>query len=61
MVEVRIADLDDNEVPNGTVGELQVRGPNVMLGYWNKPEQTAAALRGGWYHSGDGAYMDEQG
>jgi long-chain acyl-CoA synthetase len=61
MVEVRIADLDDNEVPRGAVGELQVRGPNVMLGYWNKPEQTAAALRGGWYHSGDGAYMDEQG
>ncbi|HEY1933260.1 MAG TPA: long-chain fatty acid--CoA ligase [Acetobacteraceae bacterium] len=61
MVEVRIADVDDSEVPRGTVGELQVRGPNVMLGYWNKPEQTAAALRGGWYHSGDGAYMDDDG
>ena len=61
MSDVRIADLDDNEVPPGTVGELQVRGPNVMLGYWNKPEQTAVALRGGWYHSGDGAYMDKDG
>ena len=61
MVEVRIADAEDNEVPRGTVGEVQVRGPNVMLGYWNKPEQTAAALRGGWYHSGDGGYMDADG
>jgi acyl-CoA synthetase (AMP-forming)/AMP-acid ligase II len=38
-----------------------VRGPNVMLGYWNKPEQTAAALRHGWMHTGDGAYMDADG
>ncbi|GAB2636990.1 acyl-CoA synthetase [Nocardia goodfellowii] len=59
--EVRIADLDDNEVPRGTVGEIQVRGDHVMLGYWNKPEETAAALRGGWMHTGDGGYMDEQG
>jgi long-chain acyl-CoA synthetase len=61
MVEVRIADAEDNEAPRGVVGEVQVRGPNVMLGYWNKPEQTAAALRGGWYHSGDGGYMDDDG
>jgi long-chain acyl-CoA synthetase len=61
MVEVRIADAYDNEVPRGTVGEVQVRGPNIMLGYWNKPELTAEALRGGWYHSGDGGYMDEEG
>jgi long-chain acyl-CoA synthetase len=61
MVEVRIADAEDNEVPRGTVGEVQVRGPNIMLGYWNKPEQTAAALRGGWYHSGDGGIMDGEG
>jgi len=61
MVEVRIADADDNEVAPGVVGEVQVRGPNVMLGYWRKPEQTAAALRGGWYHSGDGGLMDAEG
>jgi long-chain acyl-CoA synthetase len=61
LVEVRIADTDDREVARGTVGEVQVRGPNVMLGYWNRPEQTAAALGGGWYHAGDGGYMDEQG
>ncbi|MEV0245992.1 long-chain fatty acid--CoA ligase [Nocardia sp. NPDC050712] len=59
--DVRIADLDDNEVPPGTVGEIQVRGDHVMLGYWNKPEETAAALRNGWMHTGDGGYMNEQG
>ena len=61
LVEVRIADENDNEVPRGTVGEVQVRGPNIMLGYWNLPEATAAALRGGWYHSADGGMMDAEG
>ena len=61
LVEVRIADENDNEVPRGTVGEVQVRGPNIMLGYWNLPEVTAAALRGGWYHSADGGMMDADG
>ncbi|SEL47324.1 Acyl-CoA synthetase (AMP-forming)/AMP-acid ligase II [Variovorax sp. YR750] len=60
-MEVRVVDADDNEVPRGTVGEVAVRGPNVMQGYWNKPEQTAAALRDGWMHTGDGAYMDDDG
>lgn len=59
--EVRIVDADDNEVPRGTVGEVCVRGPGVMKGYWNKPELTATALRGGWMHTGDAAYMDEDG
>ncbi len=59
--EVRIVDPEDREVPRGTVGEVIVRGPNVMQGYWNQPEQTAAALRGGWMHTGDGGYMDEDG
>lgn len=61
LVDVRIADAEDNEVPRGTVGEVQLRGPNVMKGYWNMPEATATALRGGWYHSGDGGMMDEDG
>jgi long-chain acyl-CoA synthetase len=61
LMDVRIADADDAEVPRGTVGEVQVRGPNVMPGYWNLPDVTANALRGGWYHSGDGGYMDEDG
>ncbi|OUR78322.1 fatty-acid--CoA ligase [Alphaproteobacteria bacterium 46_93_T64] len=60
-VDVRIFDEDDNEVPYGTIGEVCVRGDNVMLGYWNKPEQTAEAMRNGWMHTGDGGYMDEQG
>jgi long-chain acyl-CoA synthetase len=60
-VEVHVVDENDVEVPRGTVGEICVRGPNVMKGYWNKPEQTAEALRGGWMHSGDGGYMDEDG
>jgi acyl-CoA synthetase (AMP-forming)/AMP-acid ligase II len=59
--EVRIVGPDDVELPRGVVGEVAVRGPNVMLGYWNKPEQTAAAVVDGWMHTGDGAYMDEDG
>jgi acyl-CoA synthetase (AMP-forming)/AMP-acid ligase II len=59
--EVRIVDAEGRELPRGTVGEVIVRGPNVMQGYWNKPEQTAAALKNGWMHTGDGAYMDEDG
>ncbi|MCX7375809.1 MAG: long-chain fatty acid--CoA ligase [Alphaproteobacteria bacterium] len=61
LMDVRIADADDTEVPRGTVGEVQVRGPNIMRGYWNLPDVTASALRGGWYHSGDGGWMDEDG
>ncbi|MEZ6024309.1 MAG: AMP-binding protein [Hyphomonadaceae bacterium] len=45
----------------GVVGEVWVRGPNTMLGYWNKPEQTAATLVDGWVRTGDGGYMDEDG
>ncbi|MEO3781170.1 long-chain fatty acid--CoA ligase [Micromonospora sp. B11E3] len=59
--DVRIVDVDDNEVPRGTVGEIVARGGHVMLGYWNRPEETATALRDGWMHTGDGGYMDEAG
>jgi acyl-CoA synthetase (AMP-forming)/AMP-acid ligase II len=59
--EVRILDADDNEVPRGTVGEICSYGGHVMLGYWNKPEETTAAIRDGWMHSGDGGYMDDDG
>lgn len=58
---VRVVDSDDNEVPRGTIGEIVVAGDHVMLGYWNKPAETAEALRGGWMHTGDGGYMDDDG
>lgn len=60
-VEVKVVDDSDREVPRGTVGEVIVRGQNVMLGYWNRPEETAKALRDGWMHTGDGGYMDKDG
>lgn len=60
-VEVKIVDLEDNEVSRGVVGEIITRGPHVMKGYWNRPEETAHALRNGWMHTGDAGYMDEDG
>lgn len=59
--QVRVVDEDDREVARGTIGEVVVRGGHVMLGYWNRPDETAVALRGGWMHTGDGAYMDDEG
>jgi len=59
--EIRIVGADGDEVSRGTVGEVIVRGPNVMLGYLNNPEQTTAAIKDGWMHTGDGGYMDEDG
>src|SRR3954454_15995288 len=59
--EVRIVGPDDVELPRGEAGEIVVRGGNVMLGYWNRPEETAQAVRGGWMHTGDGGYMDDAG
>ncbi len=53
LCEVRLFGDDDREVPLGETGELAVRGPTVFSGYWNAPEATAEALRGGWYRSGD--------
>jgi len=60
-VEMRVVDEDGNEVPQGEVGEIAIRGHNVMKGYWQRPEATAEAIRGGWFHSGDMARVDEDG
>lgn len=60
-VEMKIFDEDDQEVPIGALGEIVIRGPNVMQGYFGKEKDTAAALRNGWLHSGDIGFMDDEG
>jgi len=60
-VEMRVFDEDDNEVAQGEVGEIVIRGHNIMKGYWQRPDATAEAMRGGWFHSGDMARVDEDG
>ena len=59
--ELAIFDEDDREVPRGEWGEIVIRGPGVMKGYWGRPEDSARALRGGWLHSGDIGRMDDDG
>lgn len=60
-VDVRVFGPDGHERPPGEIGEVVVRGPNIMQGYWNKPAQTADALRHDWYYSGDLGYVNAQG
>ncbi|MFG1664075.1 long-chain fatty acid--CoA ligase [Streptomyces sp. Y7] len=60
-VEMKLVAEDGGAVPPGEVGEIAIRGENVMSGYWNRPEATAEAIRGGWFHSGDLARVDEDG
>lgn len=60
-VDVRIVDDEDQDVQLGEIGEVIVQGPNVMRGYWNRPEESERALRGGWYHTKDMAKHDEEG
>lgn len=60
-VRMRIVDPDGDPVAAGSVGEVAVRGPNVMQGYWDKPEATDAVLRDGWYYTGDLGYFDDGG
>jgi long-chain acyl-CoA synthetase len=60
-VEMRVVDADDNPVAQGEVGEIVIRGHNIMKGYWQRPEATEEAMRGGWFHSGDMARVDKDG
>jgi len=60
-LEARVVDDDMNDQPHGEVGELVIRGPNLMKEYWNRPEATEEAFSGGWFHTGDLARMDEDG
>jgi fatty-acyl-CoA synthase len=59
--EVRVVDPEGKPVPTGAIGEIAARGPQLMRGYWNLPEATAEALRGGWMHTGDAGVIDEEG
>ncbi len=59
--EARIVDADGHEVPRGERGEILIRGPNVMTGYWRNPTATAAALVDGWFHTGDIGHVDARG
>jgi long-chain acyl-CoA synthetase len=60
-VQMKVVDDEGAEVAQGEVGEIVIRGANVMKGYWNKPEATAEAIKDGWFHSGDMARVDEDG
>jgi long-chain acyl-CoA synthetase len=60
-VEMRVVDENDEPVERGEVGEIVIRGHNIMKGYWQRPDATEEAMRGGWFHSGDMARTDEEG
>ncbi len=61
IIEVKVVDANDHEAKQGDQGEIVIRGPNVMKGYFGQPEETASALRDGWMHSGDVGVYDPEG
>ena len=58
---MKVVDDQGAELPAGVVGEIVCRTPQLMAGYWNRPDATAKAIRDGWYHTGDAGYLDEEG
>ncbi|MDJ0595533.1 MAG: long-chain fatty acid--CoA ligase [Pleurocapsa sp. MO_226.B13] len=60
-VAIKIVDAEGKELPPGELGEITIKGSNVMLGYWNRPQETAKVLKNGWFHTGDIGSMDEDG
>jgi long-chain acyl-CoA synthetase len=61
VCDVRVVDAHGEDVPTGEPGELWIKGPNIVKGYWNKPEATAASFSDGWLHTGDVARLDDEG
>jgi len=61
MSDIKIVDEDDNTLPQGEIGEICVRAPSIMLGYYKNPEATDQAFKNGWLHTGDNGYMDDDG
>lgn len=61
FVETRVVDEEMNDLPTGETGEIVHRSPQLMTGYWEKPEETEEEFEGGWFHSGDLGYFDEEG
>jgi long-chain acyl-CoA synthetase len=59
--EMRVVDEEDRDLPTGELGEIVLRGPNILKGYYKNPEATARAFRNGWFHTGDVGYRDADG
>ena len=61
VCDIKIMSEDENQMPAGEIGEIWIKGPQVIKGYWNNPEATAKTITDGWLHSGDLGYLDEEG
>jgi long-chain acyl-CoA synthetase len=59
--EMKLVDIEGNDTPAGEIGEIAIRGENIMKGYWNRPDATAEAIPDGWFRSGDLATVDDEG